>query len=179
MIDIPVLHTERLTLRAPKPSDFEAYAVFRGSERAAILGGPYSREQAFDQLAAILGHWVLRGYGRWLIADKFTDEPLGIAGPFYPEGWPEPEIAWSVFADAEGKGIAYEAAMESRKYAYEVLGWDTAISLIASENHRSIKLAERMGAQPDGLFDHPDYGGTHPQFGDLHIYRHPAPEDLS
>ena len=179
MIDIPTLHTKRLTLRAPRWSDFEAYAAFRGSERARILGGPYNRDVAFDQLSAILGHWVLRGFGRWLIADKETDEPLGIAGPFYPEGWPEPEIAWSVFESAEGKGIAYEAAMASRGYAYEVLGWDTAISLIASKNDRSIKLAERMGAKPDGLFHHPEYGNEHPYFGDLHVYRHPSPEELS
>ena len=49
MIDIPTLYTERLTLRAPRLSDFEAYAEFRGSERARILGGPFTRAQAFDQ----------------------------------------------------------------------------------------------------------------------------------
>ena len=102
---IPTLQTERLILRAPRDNDFEAYADFRTSERARTVGGPYSRAQAFEQLCAIIGHWSLRGYGRWMVADRDTDAPLGIVGLYYPEDWPEPEIAWSVFADAEGRGI--------------------------------------------------------------------------
>ncbi|MEM9212412.1 MAG: GNAT family N-acetyltransferase [Pseudomonadota bacterium] len=172
MIDIPTLYTERLTLRAPQWSDFEAYAEFRGSERARILGGPFTRAQAFDQLCAILGHWELRGYGRWMVADRATDAPMGIVGNFFPEDWPEPEIAWSVFENAEGKGIAFEAAMEARRYAYEVLGWDTAISLIADENARSKVLAERMGAKFEKNYEHAEYGV-------MPVYRHPSPEELS
>ncbi len=166
---IPTLTTERLTLRAPRWDDFEAYAAFRGSDRARMLGGPYSREQAFDQLAEIVGHWTLRGYGRWMVADQETDEPLGIVGLYYPEGWPEPEIAWSVFQSGEGRGIAYEAAKAARAHAYETLGWNTVISLIDPANTRSIALAKRMGCVPDQNYEHP----TH---GTMHIWRHPAPE---
>ena len=171
VLTIPTLHTERLTLRAPKPSDFEAYAAFRASPRTAHIGGPYDRDQAFVQLAEIVGHWHLRGYGRWMIADRATDAPLGICGPFFPEGWPEPEIAWSVFDHAEGRGIAFEAAQAARAFAYRQLGWTTAISLIADGNARSIRLAERLGALREGTF-------RHPKHGTMPIYRHPAPETL-
>ncbi len=169
---IPVLQTERLTLRAPRWDDFDAYAAYRASDRAKLLGGPYTRAQAFDQLAEIIGHWTLRGYGRWMVADRETDQPLGIVGLFYPEDWPEPEIAWSVFEAGEGRGIAYEAAMASRAYAHDTLGWTTAVSLIDPSNTRSVALARRMGCMDGETYDHPTYGT-------LHIWRHPAPGDCA
>jgi len=118
MTQIPTLQTERLTLRAPRFDDFEAYAAFRGSDRAKMLGGPFNRDEAFNQLGEIAGHWLLRGFGRWIVADRADDTPLGIVGLYYPVGWPEPEIAWSVFEAGEGRGIAFEAALAARDYAY-------------------------------------------------------------
>lgn len=171
MTAIPTLETERLRLRSPRWDDFEAYAEFRGSDRAKVLGGPFTREQAFDQLGEIIGHWSLRGYGRWMVADKATDAPLGVVGLYFPEEWPEPEVAWSVFEAGEGKGIAFDAAMASRDYAYKTLGWTTAISLIDPSNTRSLALAKRMGCTSGETYDHPTYGT-------MHIWRHPAPEAL-
>jgi len=169
IIDIPTLETERLRLRAAEWSDFDAYADFRGSPRSKGVGGPYSREQTFDHLAELVGHWHLRGYGRWMVADKATNAPLGVVGLYYPEDWPEPEVAWTLFGTAEGKGVAYEAALASRAYAYGTLGWTTAISCIFPDNPRSIALAKRLGATRDGALDHPT-------LGQLDIWRHPGPE---
>lgn len=171
MIVIPTIQTERLTLRAAEMRDLDAYAEFRGSDRAAFVGGPNTRTQCFDKLGEIIGHWHLRGYGRWIVADKTTDEALGVVGLFFPDDWPEPEIAWSVFANGEGKGIAYEAAMASRDYAYNTLNWKTVISAVPKGNDRSIALAKRMGATYEG--DNADSDA-----GILEIYRHPAPEAL-
>lgn len=168
---IPEIKTERLRLRAPKQSDFGAYADFRTSDRAKTVGGPYPRHTAWDQLANLIGHWVLRGFGRWMIADKATDEPLGISGLYYPEEWPEPELAWSVFEAAEGRGIAHEAALAARAYAYDKLGWTSLISCVDPTNTRSVALARRMGCTPDGSFEHSS-------FGTLHIWHHPSPDAL-
>lgn len=166
-IHIPTLETERLRLRAPRASDLDAYAAFRASERARVLGGPYTRAQAFEQLGELIGHWHLRGFGRWMVADRGSDAPLGVVGLFFPEDWPEPEIAWSVFDEAEGKGVAHEAALAARDYAYATLGWSSVVSLVAPDNARSAALARRLGAKVEG--QHP-----HPLFGPLDIWRHPA-----
>lgn len=171
-LHIPTLETERLILRAPRPSDFDAYAAFCASPRSAGVGGPFTRGHAFRRLAAMTGHWHLRGYGCWMAADKTDDAPLGTVGLYYPEDWPEPEIAWLVFDKAEGKGIALEAALASRTYAYNVLGWETAISCTDPDNDRSIALAQRMGAMREADFDHPEYGP-------LLVWRHLSPDQIA
>lgn len=172
-MNIPTLQTERLTLRAPRLSDFDAIAEFRASDRARFVGGPASKANSWGYLAALIGHWDLRGYGRWIITETGNDDAaLGIVGPLFPFDWPEPEIAWTLFAAGEGRGIAYEAALAARTYTYGTLGWTTAASFVNPENTRSVTLAERLGCAPDGSFEHE-------VFGTMHIWRHPTPEALA
>ena len=165
-VHIPTLETDSLVMRAPHWADFEAYAAFCESERARGVGGPYTRAQAFQRLAALIGHWHLRGYGRWMVTDRDTGEAYGVVGLMYPEGWPEPELAWSVFAVAEGRGIAYEAALRTRQFAYDTLGWKTLISCVMPENTRSAALIARLGGVFERIFEHEEYGV-------LHVWRHP------
>ncbi|MGB3409543.1 MAG: GNAT family N-acetyltransferase [Jannaschia sp.] len=168
---IPVLTTERLTLRSPRLSDFEAYAAFRASPQMLHLGGPVARDEAWRQLTGLAGQWMLRGYGRWIVTLRGQDAPLGVVGIFHPDGWPEPEIGWSVFTGAEGRGIAHEAALAARAFAYDTLDWSTIVSLVSSENTRSRALARRLGCTPDGVF-------AHNRYGDLTIWRHPSAQAL-
>jgi len=170
--DIPTVQTERFVMRAPQLSDLEAYTAFGSSYRSVGVGGPFTEAQSFQRLAALIGHWSLRGFGRWMVADKDTDEPLGVVGLMYPSDWPEPEIAWTVFECAEGKSVAYECALAARAYGYETLGMKTLISCTMEGNTRSEALAQRMGATRDADFTHPDYGV-------MRVWRHLPPEALS
>lgn len=169
---IPTLTTERLLLRAPGPEDFEAFAAFYASERASMVGGPLNRHDAWRALAGLIGHWRLRGFGRWTVTARDTGEPLGVIGLHFPESWPEREIAWIVFEAAEGRGIAQEAAQAAREHAYGTLGWTTAISLIDARNARSQALAQRLGARHERDWEHPTAGP-------LGVWRHPGPEALA
>jgi RimJ/RimL family protein N-acetyltransferase len=90
-------------------------------------------------------------------------------------GWPEKEIGWSVWApEAEGKGLAFEAAQAARAWAYGTLGWTTAVSYIDPANARSIALARRLGATRDP--EAPLIDGYTPE--NTLVFRHPAPERL-
>ncbi|MFT4620407.1 MAG: RimJ/RimL family protein N-acetyltransferase [Sulfitobacter sp.] len=163
---IPRLQSERLTLRAPDPSDFDAFAAFRGGARSVYVGGPFDRIAAFNQFCALWGHWDMRGFGRWIVAETATDTPVGVVGLFHPEDWPEPELAWSMFDGSEGKGYAFEAAQAARDHAFGDLNWDRLVSFVSYNNMRSIALAERLGAERKRGF-------THPTYGQLHCYEHP------
>lgn len=143
-----VLETERLRLRQFRGEDTAAYAaMLADAEVMRHIGGgkPLSREEAWRAMAAILGHWVLRGYGLWAVEERASGTLVGRVGLYYPDGWPGREVGWMLARPAWGKGYAAEAAGASLDHAFDTLGWPRAISLIAPENRRSIAVAERLG----------------------------------
>jgi len=167
-MQIPTLTTSRLTLRPLMAADFDVFADFFASDRSKFVGGPVPRELSWRMLAVELGHWSLRGYGRWAVEETASGRFAGVVGPWNPEGWPEPEVGWDLMAGFEGKGYATEAATAALAYVFDTLGWPTAISLVATGNDSSRRVARRLGAAHDGMFEHP-------RFGLLEIWRHPAP----
>ncbi len=168
---IPRLETERLILRPPSEADLDADNAFFASDAAKFVGGPLRRDEVWRVFASLLGHWAVRGYGYWSVDEKDTGTYVGRIGLWFPEGWPEPEVGWTLMTQATGKGYATEAALAARSYAYDVLGWETAISLIDLDNTASKAVAKRMGAQFEYNYEHPKYGTSE-------IWRHPAPADL-
>jgi len=165
-LKIPVIETERLILREFRDdSDFDAYADFYRSDLTKYYGGPLDRASAWRAAAAMMGHWVIRGYGAWAVEEKSTGDFCGIVGLWNPEGWPEREITWGVVEHKQGLGIAFEAANRSKTYAYETLGWDSVYSCISSDNQASIRLAEKIGAVLDRQIEH-ETRGT------ILVYRH-------
>jgi RimJ/RimL family protein N-acetyltransferase len=170
MIPIPTLETERLILRAPQTDDFPAFAAFYASDRARFVGGPVGAETSWRTFACEVGHWELRGFGRWAVCEKDTGTFVGIVGLWHPRDWPEPEIGWDLMNGFEGKGYATEAAEAARAYAFSTLGWPTAISSVAEGNDASVAVARRLGATRDGSF-------IHPQFGPMQVFRHTRPDE--
>ena len=169
--NVPRIETERLILRAPSEADVEAEAKFFASDASKFVGGPKRPDEAWRAIAMLMGHWIIRGYGFWGVEEKATGTYVGRMGLWNPMGWPEPEIGWTLMNGCTGKGYATEAAIASRAHAYDVLGWDTAISLINPENKPSQRVAERLGAKFDYTYEHPG-------FGTMHAWRHPAPAEL-
>lgn len=143
---IPVLDTPRLTLRAPSKRDLPTLTAFYQTERSHMVGGPRNADETFNNLSARIGHWAVNGYGLWHVDDRENGDFLGWAGILNPPSWDEPELAWTVFAHAEGKGFAYEAARAARAFVATHLKLDRLISYIRKDNTRSAALANRLGA---------------------------------
>lgn len=165
-VSVPVVRSERLILREPRVADLDAVAEFNASPRAGFVGGPMTRFESWRNILMICGHWVVRGYGYWTIEEAETGRVVGRIGVHYhDEKWPEPELGWQVFDGFEGRGYAHEAALAARAQAGR-MGLGPLISLIAPDNLRSRRLAERMGASPEREID---LLGKH-----VLMYRHPA-----
>ena len=171
-VTIPTLTTERLTLRAPEADDLSGFTDFFTSARARYAGGSNDVAMANREFTEMLDHWELHGFGSFIMTRKDNGQVIGHAGGLQPDGWPEPELGWSIWRDQdEGNGYAYEAVVAVRDFFFSELGWTTAISYIAPDNSRSLAFAERLGARRDDTAKTP--AGLR-----CFAYRHPAPETL-
>lgn len=168
--EIPVIETKRLVLRGPEPGDYPDFRATFSSYRSRFMGGPLNPYESWMLYAAEIGHWRIRGFGMWMFHDKASGRPLGMAGGWQPASWPEAEIAWIIWPETAGRGYALEATDAARRYFYETLGWDGAVSYLDPKNLDSIRLAERLGATRDVEARTVD--------GNDVCYRHPSPAAL-
>jgi ribosomal-protein-alanine N-acetyltransferase len=168
---IPTLETDRLILRAHREEDIAAEKEFMASDASRFVGGPLPPHRAWRTIAGIIGHWALRGYGLWALEHKASGAYVGRVGLWFPDGWDEREVGWTLMPAAWGKGFATEAAEASRAYAYDILGWNTAISQIDPANDASKAVARRLGATFEKTYEDPEYGT-------VEVWRHPAPDTL-
>lgn len=142
---IPVLETPRLRLRAPMLADFEALAAFHASPRARWEGGAKTRKEAWAIWASDVGCWHLRGYGAFSV--ECDGRFVGEVGVYHPDFFPGPELGWMVTPEAEGKGIAAEAAGAVMAWLRDGLGWSEIVNIIDPGNARSIALGLRLGGR--------------------------------
>lgn len=166
---IPMLETQRLILRAFTQEDFAPLCEFYSDEESArFVGGVENAQQVWRRMASYIGHWALRGYGMWALETKEAGAFVGYVGNWFPEGWPEPEIAYGLTRAGQGYGYATEAARAALYHAYADLGWKTAISAIDPANTASASVAKRLGAT---------YEEHRPvAFFTADIYRHQPPK---
>ncbi len=169
--DIPVLTTDRLTLRAPQAGDLDAYVRFFSDAGAShFYGGPLRPDQAYGVLCKDVGHWLLRGFGKFvMIRDR---DVLGGCGIVHPEGWPCHELTWWLLPDARGQGFAQEASRAVLNWARDALGRDVVETHFRDDNAAARRLTMALGgvklrriAFPDG-FDRDIYGIV-PQVGEV------------
>ncbi|MGL4235335.1 GNAT family N-acetyltransferase [Tabrizicola sp.] len=166
-LPIPVLTTERLTLREPREADFATMLVFNDSPRSEFVGGGIDRKWVWRSHLSNIGHWALRGYGFYSVDTK-AGEFIGRVGVIYHDGWDEPELAWHLYDGFEGKGYAYEAALAARADYHARITPNPPISYIDVANTRSETLALRLGATLERTLNDDK--------GHDHVYRHPKPE---
>jgi RimJ/RimL family protein N-acetyltransferase len=144
-----IIETERLILRPVDPErDFEGWAKAMADEETVRYLGtkPMSRAQAWRSMAVVMGHWAIRGYGFFSLEHKETGAWVGRVGPWNPEGWPSPEVGWTISPDFLRQGYATEAARASIDYAFNTMGWEKVIHVILEGNLPSIAVAEKLGS---------------------------------
>jgi RimJ/RimL family protein N-acetyltransferase len=152
-LDIPEVVTERLTLRAFRAGDLDAYAAMQSNPevmRYLVTGNAATRVQTWYTMLTSLGSWGLRGYGMWAVEETASGRFVGSVGIFEPLDWPEPEVAYSLDRPFWGRGFATEAAGAARDWLFAHFPYPRAASFIRPENRASIRVAERLGAVYEG-----------------------------
>lgn len=144
------LETPRLILRTIDPErDFEPWARAMANEATVRYLGtpPMSRAVAWRNMALVIGHWSIRGYGFFSIEDKSTGAWVGRVGPWNPEGWPAPEVGWLIAPEFTRRGYASEAGRAAVDYAFRDLGWSQVVHVILEGNAGSVGVAETIGSR--------------------------------
>src|SRR6266536_2754840 len=121
--DWPGIETERLILRQWRASDVTANTMMLGDPLSARFitadRKPVTEPMAGWRNAAIMaGHWVLHGFGMFVVEEKASGTFVGRVGPFYPPVWPGFEVGWGVAREFRGKGYAVEAARAAINWSF-------------------------------------------------------------
>jgi RimJ/RimL family protein N-acetyltransferase len=147
----PTLETVRLILRPPVVEDYEPWAaMMQDEDTARFIGGMQAPSVVWRTLRTMIGCWAADGFGMFSVIEKDTGAWIGRLGPWFPGGWPAPEVGYSLIKDATGKGYATEGARTAGDWAIEHLGWTEVNHCIHPRNFASQHVAARLGARNKG-----------------------------
>jgi len=148
-----ILETTRLLLREFTPQDADALAlVLSDPETMRYYPAPYDRAGVEQWIERNRQRYQDDGVGLWAMELKRTQdcevhETIGDCGIIVQqvEGERLYEIGYHLRRDFWGQGLATEAAVACRDWAFAHLKTERLISLIRSENLPSRRVAERTG----------------------------------
>ncbi len=148
---VPVLETERLTLRGHRLDDFPASAAMWADPVVTrhFGGKPLSNEESWTKFLRYFGHWALLGYGYWVVEENATGNFAGEVGfaDYKRDIQPPlnaPEIGWVLASQFHGKGYATEAVRAAVAWGDRDFKSRTTC-IIHPENLASIRVAEKCG----------------------------------
>jgi len=148
------VHTERLVLRRWRAEDRAPFAainadaeVMRWIGSGRVLGRGLS-DELVDRFER---EWDQRGHGLWAVG--WRNDPAGLllgfcgltAPMFLPDVLPAAEVGWRLARPAWGLGVATEAAQAALAFGFERSGLAEIVAVVAPENARSLRVAEKLG----------------------------------
>jgi RimJ/RimL family protein N-acetyltransferase len=164
-----LIETERLILRRWSEADREPYAdIMVHPEVGQWLGGPFSRQQAYDRVDRFSASLAETGLGRLAIERKADGRLIGHCGlANAPDTKPVPpglEIGWALAPDAWGSGYAVEAARVVLADGFARTEAPEIVAYTGEANLRSQAVMQRLGMirAADRDFDHPSLAHDHP-----------------
>jgi len=143
-----IMTTERLLLRELVRGDLDGLAAILGDPIAMrFYLHPFSRAETRDWILRNQTRYAEDGFGLWAVVLKETGEITGDCGLTIQtvEGVPELEVGYHVKRSRWGQGLATEAAMACRDYAFTRLERDRLISISTRGNAASQGVAVKLG----------------------------------
>jgi RimJ/RimL family protein N-acetyltransferase len=149
-----IVETPRLLLRPPEARDVQVMLeIHQDPEVVRYIGTgiPGDISVAWRNVAIMIGHWHMLGFGPWIITGKQDGEILGRVGMWDAAGGPGVELGWMLRREAWGQGFATEAARAALDWGWANTRYDYVISLIHEVNLPSIRIAEKLGGTRDRI----------------------------
>jgi RimJ/RimL family protein N-acetyltransferase len=142
------VETPRLILRVPRAEDLDPMSeMMADAETAKFIGGAAPRSVTWRALMTMIGAWHAHGFAMFSVFEKTTGRWVGRLGPWMPEGWPGPEVGWTIVRDCWGRGYAPEGAAAATNWAFDHLGWTRVIHSIDPANVASQVVARKLGSR--------------------------------
>ncbi|WP_022939885.1 GNAT family N-acetyltransferase [Psychromonas hadalis] len=141
--------TARLTLRPVILSDFQAtHQLLSDPEVMRFsLHGPYSKQKTTDFIKHCIQQTANNLPSLLAVISRETGLLIGYCG-FYKQtikGIQEMELGYRLAKEHWGKGLASEAALAVKEYAFNEMGLTRLISIIDKDNRGSVRVAEKIG----------------------------------
>ncbi len=143
-----VIETPRLFLRHFTLDDVDVLAeVLCDHDNMRFFPNRFERKDAEEWIQKNMRRYTEDGVGGWALVVKPDNKFAGYCGLVRREidGAKEIEVAYGLARQAQGQGIATEAARACMNYAFNTLGEERIMSLIRPENLPSRRVAERNG----------------------------------
>jgi RimJ/RimL family protein N-acetyltransferase len=148
---VPVLETDRLSLRGHLLQDFASSAAMWADPIVTrYFGHSFSEEESWTRFLRHFGHWTLLGFGYWVVQEKSTGDFVGEIGFCDYKRAIEPrltlpEIGWALASRFHGKGYATEAVRAVLAWGAGHFGPSPTTCIIHPDNLPSIRVAQKCG----------------------------------
>lgn len=144
------IETARLYMRAVNKSDLiEFIELLSDPAVMRFIGidpGYIPSMQEIEQLHSVAVQvWEKRGYGRWSLFDKETNEFIGFCGFRSEQG--KPELLCVIHERFWGRELGAEASRACLKYAFEHLGFTEVNAYTRPDNFRARHGLKKIGAE--------------------------------
>jgi RimJ/RimL family protein N-acetyltransferase len=154
-LEVPVLETNRLRLRAQCLEDFPACAAMWADNRVTrhTTGHALSEEETWSRFLRGLGHWAILGFGYWAVEEKSGGQYIGEMGfadlkrDIQPSLQGLPEMGWIFSPRVHGQGYATEAVRAALAWGKTRFGTNRPVCIVSPGNVASIRVAEKCGFQ--------------------------------
>lgn len=148
-----MLETARLHLRRWRAEDAEPFAALNADPevmRFIGAGGTLSRTDSDGLLMRFEREWDERGFSLWAVEDDRGFAGFcGLTHPlFLTELLPAVEVGWRLCRDRWGRGLATEAAQAAIDWGFAELELGEVLAIVDPANHRSLRVAAKLGMTP-------------------------------
>jgi RimJ/RimL family protein N-acetyltransferase len=151
------LRTGRLVMTPVGGADLPDLRLIKATPSvfAVMLGGVRNAAQTADDLAEDVRHWGQYGFGIWAVRE--AGRLVGITGLAHRPDGRGVALRFALWPDAQGRGLAREAALAALRYGHDTAGLDRIVAVARESNFGSRMILGGIGMRVADCFTQRGY----------------------